>query len=47
MILVHHGLYWGFEQTLTGLAYDRVSRLMHSNIALYAAHLPLDAHPVV
>lgn len=46
-LLVHHGLFWGGLRPLTGPAYQRVAGLIKSNIALYAAHLPLDRHPHV
>lgn len=47
MVLSHHGLFWWFEQTLTGIPYKRAKMLLNNNISLYAAHLPLDAHPEV
>jgi dinuclear metal center YbgI/SA1388 family protein len=46
-LLVHHGLFWGGLRPLTGPAYARVAGLIRGNIALYAAHLPLDRHPDV
>ncbi len=46
-LLVHHGLFWGGLRPLVGPAYARVARLITHNIALYAAHLPLDRHPDV
>src|SRR3989440_2688107 len=45
LLLVHHGLFWGGLQPLTGRAYRRVAGLIRHNIALYSAHLPLDVHP--
>lgn len=45
MIVVHHGLLWGKPVPLTGLMYERIKMLINHNIALYAAHLPLDLHP--
>jgi dinuclear metal center YbgI/SA1388 family protein len=45
LLFVHHGLFWGQEQILTGSQYHRISKLIHTDIALYACHLPLDAHP--
>lgn len=45
MIFVHHGLFWGNSQTITGIHYDKITFLIANNIALYACHLPLDAHP--
>jgi len=47
LLLVHHGLFWGGMQPLTGRAYRRVAGLIRHNIALYSAHLPLDVHPEV
>src|SRR2546423_2311492 len=47
LLLVHHGLFWGGLQPLTGRTYRRVAGLINHNIALYSAHLPLDAHPEV
>jgi dinuclear metal center YbgI/SA1388 family protein len=44
MLFVHHGLLWGDSLPLTGTHYRRVKRLLDSNIALYASHLPLDAN---
>lgn len=46
-LLVHHGLFWGGLRPLVGPAYRRVAGLIEHNIALYAAHLPLDRHPIV
>ena len=44
LLLVHHGLFWGGLQPLTGPLYARVQLLLANDIALYSAHLPLDAH---
>jgi len=46
LLIVHHGLFWkpGMA-SLRGVAYRRTRALMRSDIALYASHLPLDAHP--
>lgn len=44
LLFVHHGLFWGREQVLTGDHYRRIRFLMDHDIALYAVHLPLDAH---
>lgn len=46
-LLVHHGLFWGGLRPLVGPAYRRVEQLMRHNIALYAAHLPLDRHSTI
>jgi len=47
LLLVHHGLFWGGLQPLTGRAHRRVAGLITRDIALYSAHLPLDLHPEV
>jgi len=44
LLLVHHGLFWGGLQPLTGPHFARVRALITHDIALYSAHLPLDAH---
>ena len=45
-IFVHHGLSWGGGlRRLTGATAKRTSALFCAGISLYAAHLPLDAHP--
>ncbi len=47
LLIVHHGLFWGGLQPLTGRHFDRVKVLIGTNTALYSAHLPLDAHAEV
>lgn len=47
LLLVHHGLFWGGLEPLTGRHGRRVRRLIEADVALYAAHLPLDCHPDV
>jgi dinuclear metal center YbgI/SA1388 family protein len=47
MLIVHHGLYWGRPMAITGSHYSRIKTLLDGNLDLYAAHLPLDAHPSV
>ncbi len=44
-LIVHHGMFWGGPQRLVGSAYARLRALWKHDIAVYAAHLPLDAHP--
>lgn len=44
MMLVHHGLFWGGLQPLTGPHLARVRLLLEHDVALYSAHLPLDTH---
>lgn len=45
LLFVHHGLFWGTQVALRGTLYERVRFLVENDLALYAAHLPLDAHP--
>lgn len=48
LLIVHHGLSWGDSlKRLTGLNYRQVSLLMRHDLALWACHLPLDAHPTL
>lgn len=47
LLLVHHGLFWDGNQPVTGRRYRRLRTLMDHDIALYSAHIPLDAHPEV
>jgi len=47
MLLVHHGLLWRAVERIAGPLGRRVRALLQHDINLYAAHLPLDAHPVV
>lgn len=47
ILFVHHGLFWGSPIALTDAHYERIAYLMEHDLALYASHLPLDAHPVV
>jgi len=44
MLFVHHGLFWKESECLTGIHYKRIKTLLDNNLALYACHLPLDAH---
>jgi dinuclear metal center YbgI/SA1388 family protein len=47
VLVVHHGMIWDRPIPLTGPVLNRVRLLVESDIALYAAHLPLDLHPEV
>jgi dinuclear metal center YbgI/SA1388 family protein len=44
LLLVHHGLFWNGLRPLTGPHETRVRTLFTHDIAVYSAHLPLDAH---
>ena len=46
LVICHHGLSWGDSlKRITDLNYRRVGFLLRNDIALYACHIPLDAHP--
>jgi dinuclear metal center YbgI/SA1388 family protein len=46
LVVCHHGLSWGDSlKRITDLNYKRLSFLIRHDMALYACHLPLDAHP--
>jgi dinuclear metal center YbgI/SA1388 family protein len=47
MLIVHHGMFWGGLRPITGQLYDRIAPLLRHDIAVYASHLPLDAHPTL
>ncbi len=45
-VVCHHGLSWGDSlKRITGLNHRLVSFALGHGLAVYAAHLPLDAHP--
>ena len=47
LLICHHGISWGDSLSLIqGVNYERVRFLIENDMALYACHLPLDAHPV-
>ena len=43
-LFVHHGLFWGKPIPVTGTLRSRLMELLGADMALYACHLPLDAH---
>lgn len=46
LLICHHGISWNDSlKRITGMNYNRLKFLMDHDMALYAAHLPLDAHP--
>lgn len=47
LMVVHHGLFWGGSAPVTGPLYRRLRPLLQNGVALYSAHLPLDAHAEV
>jgi dinuclear metal center YbgI/SA1388 family protein len=47
LLLVHHGLFWGGRAPISGPAYRKLAQAIRGNLAVYSAHLPLDAHPEI
>ena len=47
LLIVHHGLFWQGLQPMTGWHYRRFRRALEAGLAVYSAHLPLDAHPKI
>jgi dinuclear metal center YbgI/SA1388 family protein len=45
VLVVHHGISWGGFDRVTDRTYRLVAALAEHDLALYAAHLPLDGHP--
>jgi len=44
VLFVHHGLFWGHCNTITGSFYKRISTFIKNDLALCAYHIPLDAN---
>ncbi len=47
LLIAHHGLFWSQHIQVTGTHYERLMALLCGGCGLYAAHIPLDAHPEV
>ncbi len=47
LLLVHHGLFWDGAVPVTGRHYRRLRQLLTHDVAVYAAHIPLDLHPEI
>ena len=47
LLLVHHGMFWSGAQPFVGHAYERLRLLFEHDVAVYAAHIPLDLHPAL
>ncbi len=45
LLVVHHGMFWGGAQPLTGAFFRKIKAAMDAGMAIYSAHLPLDVHP--
>lgn len=47
MLIVHHGIFWKNNPlVVSGFHKKRIKTALDANLNLYAAHLPLDLHPV-
>ncbi len=44
-LVVHHGLLWDGARPFVGAQRERLQTAFAANLAVYSAHLPLDAHP--
>jgi dinuclear metal center YbgI/SA1388 family protein len=47
LLVVHHGLFWSPSHPWTGRRYELIRTLIETDMAVYSAHLPLDAHPTL
>lgn len=47
ILIVHHGLFWDGRTKLVGPRFRKIRTLIEGKVALYSAHLPLDAHSEV
>lgn len=47
VLFVHHGMFWGKPEPITGGMRGRIKSLLDSDLALYACHLPLDRNQSV
>ncbi len=47
LLIVHHGLFWDGVAPVTGRRYRKLKQLLDADVAVYAAHIPLDVHPEV
>ncbi len=47
LLLVHHGLFWAGLLPVVGREARRLKKLFAADLAVYAAHIPLDCHPEV
>lgn len=47
LLVLHHGIYWSGLRPLTGWWKRKIETCLRHNLAIYAAHLPLDMHPTL
>jgi dinuclear metal center YbgI/SA1388 family protein len=45
LLIVHHGMFWGGTERVTGNTFRRYAALFDADVAVYSSHLPLDCHP--
>lgn len=45
LLIVHHCLFWGGTNCWIGASYRKMHATISADLAIYSAHLPLDAHP--
>ncbi len=46
-LIVHHGLFWAPPFPISGSNREKIALAIENNLAVYSAHLPLDAHPEI
>ncbi|MFP4156933.1 MAG: Nif3-like dinuclear metal center hexameric protein [Opitutales bacterium] len=44
-LICHHGLFWAPPIPVTDIHYRKLKTALDGDLAVYGAHLPLDAHP--
>lgn len=47
LLVVHHGVLWGKAEPIVGAWARKLSLCLNRGLSLYAAHLPLDGHPLL
>ncbi len=47
ILMVHHGIIWNGIERVSGTVRERLKFLLENELSLYAAHIPLDAHPEI
>lgn len=47
LLVLHHGLFWSGLRPITGWWKRKLETCLQHNLAVYAAHLPLDMHPTL
>ena len=47
LLVLHHGIFWSGLRPITGWWKHKIETCLQHNLAIYAAHLPLDMHPTL